>query len=156
MVAVSPSLCPPQERPVRQRSGLAVTEEWRPRRRRATRLPEEEQATQRNELSGRRCHATATSGLHRSWWTLVTQGVGTAYTPLQRCGSPRADGLLPLRDAHTGPLFVAVQNIATCPQFRSRTSRVVQTKVFFCPYGLCKALRHLSRRDELHAVVFQA
>ena len=33
-VAVSPSLCAPQERPVRQRSGLAVTEEWRPGRRR--------------------------------------------------------------------------------------------------------------------------
>ena len=27
-VAVSPSLCAPQERPVRQRSGLAVIEEW--------------------------------------------------------------------------------------------------------------------------------
>ena len=35
-VAVFPSLCAPQERPVRQRSGLAVTEEWRPGRRRAT------------------------------------------------------------------------------------------------------------------------
>ena len=39
-VAVFPSLCAPQERPVRQRSGLAVTEEWRPGRRRATWLPE--------------------------------------------------------------------------------------------------------------------
>ena len=29
-VAVFPSLCAPQERPVRQRKGLAVTEEWRP------------------------------------------------------------------------------------------------------------------------------
>ena len=36
----------PTERPVRQRSGLAATEEWRPGRRRATWLPEEEQATQ--------------------------------------------------------------------------------------------------------------
>ena len=51
-VAVFPSLCAPQERPVRQRSGLAVTEEWRPGRRRATWLPEEEQATQCDELSG--------------------------------------------------------------------------------------------------------
>ena len=51
-VAVFPSLCAPRERPVRQRSGLAVTEEWRPERRRATWLPEEEQATQSDELSG--------------------------------------------------------------------------------------------------------
>ena len=51
-VAVFPGLCAPRERPVRQRSGLAVTEEWRPGRRRATRLPEEEQATQRHELRG--------------------------------------------------------------------------------------------------------
>ena len=36
----------------RQRSGLAVTEEWRPGRRRATWLPEEEQATQSDELHG--------------------------------------------------------------------------------------------------------
>ena len=35
-VAVFPSLCAEQGRPVRQRSGLAVTEEWRPGRRRAT------------------------------------------------------------------------------------------------------------------------
>ena len=72
----------PTTRPVLQRSGLAVTEEWRLGRRRATRLPEEEQATQRQELSGRRCHATATSGLHQSWWNVgLRNGVGTAYTP---------------------------------------------------------------------------
>ena len=52
------------------------------RHRRATWLPEEEQATQRDELSGRRCHATATSGLHRSCWTLLfSHGAGTAYAP---------------------------------------------------------------------------
>ena len=39
-VAVSPSLLRPTVRPVRQRSGLAVTEEWRPGRRRATQLPD--------------------------------------------------------------------------------------------------------------------
>ena len=47
-------------RPAAQRSGGH-------RRRRATWLPEEEQTTQCDELSGRRCYATATSGLHRSW-----------------------------------------------------------------------------------------
>ena len=35
-VAVFPSLCAPARRPVRQRSGLAVTEEWQPGRRWAT------------------------------------------------------------------------------------------------------------------------
>ena len=30
------------------------------------------------------------------------------------------------------------------------------TDVFFCPYGLCRPLRHLLHRDELHAVMFQA
>ena len=106
-VAVSPSLCAPQERPVRQRSGLAVTEEWRPGRRRATWLPEEEQATQRDELSGQRCYATATSGLHRSWWTLVYARSGNRLHSVQPCGSPRArhgrllDGLLPLRQSRT-------------------------------------------------------
>ena len=39
-----------KSRPAAQR--LAATEEWRPGRRRATWLPEEEQATQCNELSG--------------------------------------------------------------------------------------------------------
>ena len=39
-----------KSRPAAQR--LAVTEEWRPGRRRATWLPEEEQATQCDELSG--------------------------------------------------------------------------------------------------------
>ena len=38
---------PPTESPHRQRSGLAATEEWRPGRRRATRLPTEERSTQR-------------------------------------------------------------------------------------------------------------
>ena len=47
-----PDVLRPTERPVRQRSGLAATEDWRPGRRRATWLPEEEQATQRHELSG--------------------------------------------------------------------------------------------------------
>ena len=36
----------PTESPDRQRSGLAATDEWRPGRRRATRLPTEERATQ--------------------------------------------------------------------------------------------------------------
>ena len=39
-----------KSRPAAQR--LAATEEWRPGRRRANWLPEEEQATQRHELSG--------------------------------------------------------------------------------------------------------
>ena len=39
-----------KSRPAAQR--LAATNEWRPGRRRATWLPEEEQATQRHELSG--------------------------------------------------------------------------------------------------------
>ena len=51
-VAVFPRDCAPNtQSPDRQRSGLAATEEWRPGRRRATWLPEEEQATQRHELS---------------------------------------------------------------------------------------------------------
>ena len=93
----------PKRRPVRQRSGLAVTEEWRPGRRRATRLPEEEQATQSDELSGQRCYATATSGLHRSWWTPVCARSGNCLHSVQPCGSPRArhgrllDGFLPLQ-----------------------------------------------------------
>ena len=84
-VAVSPSLCATQERPVRQRSGLAVTEEWRPGRRRAIWLPEEEQATQRDELSGRRCHASATSGLHWSWLTLVYARSGNLLRSVHPC-----------------------------------------------------------------------
>ena len=51
-VAVSPEVLRRKQSPDRQRSGLAATEEWRPGRRRATWLPEEEQATQRDELSG--------------------------------------------------------------------------------------------------------
>ena len=42
------------------------------------------------ELSGRRCYAKATSGLHGSWWTLVTQGLGTAHTPCSPLSTPRA------------------------------------------------------------------
>ena len=50
-VAVFPGTAPKtKSRPAAQR--LAATEEWRPGRRRATWLPEEEQATQRHELSG--------------------------------------------------------------------------------------------------------
>ena len=52
---------------------------------RATWLPEEEQATQRHELSGRRCFATATSGLHRSWWTLVYARGGNRVHSVQPC-----------------------------------------------------------------------
>ena len=83
--AAFPRYCAPRERPVQQRSGLAVTEEWRPGRRRATSLPEEEQATQRHELSGRRCHATATSGLHRSWWALASARSGNRLHSVQPC-----------------------------------------------------------------------
>ena len=61
----------PTSRPVRQRSGLAVTEEWRPGRRRATWLPEEEQATQRD----------APVVVDAAY----THGAGTAYAPLQPC-----------------------------------------------------------------------
>ena len=60
-VAVSPSFCAPQESPVRQCSGLAVTDEWRPGRRRATRLPTEERATQRAFKSSVWARATVTS-----------------------------------------------------------------------------------------------
>ena len=42
----------PPHKKDQQRSGLAVTEVWRPGRRRATLLPEMEQATQCDELSG--------------------------------------------------------------------------------------------------------
>ena len=64
---------------------------------------------------------------------------------------------------------VAVQDFATCSLLRQvqKVAREMQgfvrlachsqiAKVFFCPYGLCRPLRHLSRRDELRAVVFQA
>ena len=53
-VAVFPEPLRPTERPVQQRSGLAVTKEWRPRRRRTTRLPTEEWATQRRQMVGYR------------------------------------------------------------------------------------------------------
>ena len=41
----------PTESPGRQRSGLAATKKWRPGRRRTTRLPTEERATQRASKS---------------------------------------------------------------------------------------------------------
>ena len=89
------------ERPVRQRSGLAATEEWRPGRRRAV-TQRQREPTQRLELSGRRCHAMATSGpvRGRRWFP---HGVGTAYTPCILVGTPRAwlgrllDGFLRLQ-----------------------------------------------------------
>ena len=98
-VAVFPRYCAPQDR---QHSGLAATEEWRPGRRRATWLPEEEEATQSDELSGQRCYATATSGLHQSWWSLILR---TEWeTPTLRAAlwvsislSRLLDGLLRLR-----------------------------------------------------------
>ena len=52
--------------------------------------PKKEQATQCEELSGRRRHATATYGLHRSWWTLVSARGGNRHQSAQPCGSPRA------------------------------------------------------------------
>ena len=77
--------------------------------------------------------------------------MGTACTPCSAVAL-HAPVLAPSRWLTASPV--------TCTRVHcswlSRTSRVVQTKVFFCPYGLCRALRHLSRRDELHAVVFQA
>ena len=60
-VAAFPSLCAPRERPVRQRSGLAATKEWRPGRRRATWLPTEEQGTQRARKSSVWVRATVAS-----------------------------------------------------------------------------------------------
>ena len=66
-VAVFPSLSAPQESPDRQRSGLAATEEWRPGRRRATRLPTEERATQRACESSVWARATAAS--KKAWRT---------------------------------------------------------------------------------------
>ena len=80
----------PRERPVRQRSGVAVTEEWRQGRRRATWLPEEEQAIERDELSGQPCYATATSGLLRSWWMATCARSGNRLHSVHPCGTPRA------------------------------------------------------------------
>ena len=115
-VVVFPSLCAPQERPVRQRSGLAVTEEWRPGRRRATWLPEEEQATQRE----------ATSPTTRDCVCRV----------------------------------LALQDIASCSQFRSRSSSEMQSAVdvqettspevgeietILLAFGLCRSVRSPGR-----------
>ena len=61
-VAAFPSLCAPRKSPGRQRSGLAAaTKEWRPGRRRATRLPTEERATQRVCKSSAWVRATVSS-----------------------------------------------------------------------------------------------
>ena len=77
-VAVFPSLCAAQESPVRQRSGLAVTKEWRPGRRRATWLPEEDPETSAEWMTVLRY------GHLRSAPVVVDvgfkHGVGTAYT----------------------------------------------------------------------------
>ena len=61
---------------------------------------------------------------------------GKRLHSLQRSVNSTRFGASPMAYRFSGDA-VAVQNIAKCPQFLSRTSRVVQTKVIFCPYGLC-------------------
>ena len=68
----------PTRRPVWQRSGLAATEEWRPGddgRYKATKGTDPE---------------TATSGLHRSWWTLLHARSGNRLHSVHPCRTPRA------------------------------------------------------------------
>ena len=60
-VAAFPASAPRMKSPDRQRSGLAATKEWRPGRRRATRLPTEERATQRARKSSVWVRATVAS-----------------------------------------------------------------------------------------------
>ena len=101
-------------------------------------------ATQREELSGQRRYATATSGLHRSWWTLVYARSGNRLHSVQPFLSPRA-----LRGA---------SSMASCLSVDAQTRRFDPTRSLFrkftwsaessispahpCPHGLRASLRH--------------
>ena len=94
-----PEVLRPTERPVRQRSGLAATDEWRAGRRRATGLPEEERATQRARKSSawvratvasKKARRTGAAELHRyaAWYVwLLGKAHGVTYLLLVFCWS---------------------------------------------------------------------
>ena len=136
-MAAFPSLCAPQE----VQSGSAA--DWRPPKS-GSGYPATKGTDPETELSGRRCYATATSGLHRSWWTPVYARSGNRLHSAQPCRTPRAptgrllDGILPLqRRAHASATKNTGREV-TGPGVRERCSMVA---VCLLANRLCKSLR---------------
>ena len=113
-----------RSRPAAQR--LAATEEWRPGRRRATRLPTEERATQRRQMVGHGQSARERRHLsRRSLWvsTILRAGeLSEALFPAQPLRRLRVSSFSPstrhawcLLDGHRNSTMDAVVIIGTLP-----------------------------------------
>ena len=111
------------------------------------------------------CHATATSGLHRSWWALVYARSGNRLHSVQPCRTPRArpgrllDGLLPLRrranasadrgsPGHRDAFSVPIQNFARVAERGVRQD--CRPLTLSCSCGLWASLRFPVQVDRWH------